>query len=99
MTPATPAHRLPSPVIMAQMRWPAAPGGKATELGARLNGEGLASGKRYRNSRAEGAVKESGTDGNPQYLCDQQEPGEAGEGAAEFLTRFWWMRRVPGKEC
>mgnify|MGYP000202324936 FL=1 len=67
----TPANRLSPEPGDYVLDLCAAPGGKATELGAKLNGEGLLLANDISNSRAKSAVEESGTDGNSQYLCNQ----------------------------
>ena len=72
----TPASRLPvKPGDKVLDVW-AAPGGKATELGARLEGEGLLAANDISNSRAKGLLKNMEVFGISNMLVLSEEPGK-----------------------
>ena len=103
----TPASRLPVEPGDKVLDLCAAPGGKATELGARLKGEGLLVANDISSSRAKGLLKniEVFGIGNVAVLCE--EPGKMENCFQEFFDKILIdapcsgrseERRV-GKEC
>ena len=72
----TPASRLPVEPGDKVLDICAAPGGKATELGAKLNGEGLIAANDISNSRAKGLLKNMEVFGIGNMLVLSEEPGK-----------------------
>lgn len=72
----TPADRLPVQPGDKVLDVCAAPGGKATELGARLNGTGLLAANDLSNSRAKGLLKNIELMGIGNVLVLSEEPGK-----------------------
>lgn len=72
----TPADRLPIETGDKVLDVCAAPGGKATELGARLNGTGLLAANDLSNSRAKGLLKNIELMGIGNVLVLSEEPGK-----------------------
>ena len=73
----------------------AAPGGKATELGARLQGRGMLFANDISNSRAKGLLKNLELFG----ISNACVTSEAHRAFRSLLTAFWGMRPAPGKGC
>ena len=71
----TPASRLPIEPGDRVLDLCAAPGGKATELGARLGGEGLLVANDISSSRAKGLLKNIEVFGIGNVLVSCEEPG------------------------
>ena len=65
----------------------AAPGGKATELGAKLKGEGVLVANDISNSRARGLLKNLELFGIGNMLVISEEPGKLMEFFPNILTR------------
>ena len=84
----TPASRLPVEPGDRVLDICAAPGGKATELGARLKGEGLLVANDISSSRAKGLLKniEVFGIGNAAVLCE--EPGKIEKSFPEFFDKI-----------
>ncbi len=72
----TPASRLPVKPGDKVLDVCAAPGGKATELGARLKGEGFLAANDISNSRAKGLLKNMEVFGIDNMLVLSEEPGK-----------------------
>ena len=72
----TPADRLPIEPGDRVLDVCAAPGGKATELGARLNGSGILAANDLSNSRAKGLLKNIELMGIGNVLVLSEEPGK-----------------------
>ncbi len=72
----TPANRLPIAPGDRVLDVCAAPGGKATELGARLSGTGLLAANDISNSRAKGLLKNLELAGIGSLLVTSEEPGK-----------------------
>ena len=75
----TPASRLPVEPGDRVLDLCAAPGGKATELGAKLQGKGPSGGQRYQQLQSPGASEKPGAGRPPQHLCDQRGSGKTGQ--------------------
>ena len=73
----------------------AAPGGKATELGAKLQGKGVLMANDISNSRAKGLLKNIELFGIGNMLVLSEEPGKLTEYFPEYFDKI----RVPEKEC
>ena len=71
----TPADRLPVEAGDRVLDVCAAPGGKATELGAKLGGTGLLAANDLSNSRAKGLLKNLELFGIGNVLVLSEEPG------------------------
>ena len=84
----TPANRLPIDPGDYVLDICAAPGGKATELGAKLRGEGLLIANDISSSRAKGLLKniEVFGIGNVAVLCE--EPGKLSNYFPEFFDKI-----------
>lgn len=72
----TPASRLPVDPGDKVLDVCAAPGGKATELGAKLGGEGVLAANDISSSRAKGLLKNLEVFGIPNMLVLSEEPGK-----------------------
>lgn len=72
----TPASRLPVEPGDKVLDVCAAPGGKATELGAKLGGEGVLAANDISSSRAKGLLKNLEVFGIPNMLVLSEEPGK-----------------------
>ena len=72
----TPADRLPVEPGDKVLDVCAAPGGKATELGAKLQGEGVLAANDISNSRAKGLLKNIEVFGIGNVLVLSEEPGK-----------------------
>lgn len=81
----TPANRLPVKPGDKVLDLCAAPGGKATELGAKLRGKGLLVANDISSSRAKGLLKNIELFGIGNVLVSSEEPGRL----AEFFTGFF----------
>lgn len=75
----TPADRLPVQPGDRVLDLCAAPGGKATELGAKLQGEGLLAANDISSSRAKGLLKNIELFGIGNVLVSSEEPGKLAE--------------------
>ena len=72
----TPASRLPVYPGERVLDLCAAPGGKATELGAKLGGKGMLAANDISSSRAKGLLKNLEVFGVSNFLCLCEEPGK-----------------------
>lgn len=81
----TPASRLPVEPGDRVLDLCAAPGGKATELGAKLGGRGLLAANDISSSRAKGLLKNIELFGIGNVLISSEEPGRL----AEFFPSFF----------
>ena len=84
----TPADRLPVDPGDKVLDVCAAPGGKATELGARLNGTGLLAANDLSNSRAKGLLKNIELMGIGNVLVLSEEPGKLIPYFAEYFDKI-----------
>ncbi len=84
----TPANRLPIQPGDRVLDVCAAPGGKATELGAKLKGEGLLVANDISNSRAKGLLKNIELFGIGNMLVLSEEPGKLVEYFPEFFDKI-----------
>ena len=84
----TPANKLPvEPGDKVLDVW-AAPGGKATELGAKLQGEGVLIANDISNSRAKGLLKNIEVFGIGNVLVLSEEPGKIEDYFPEFFDKI-----------
>lgn len=84
----TPADRLPVFPGERVLDVCAAPGGKATELGAKLNGEGILIANDISNSRARGLLKNLELFGIENMLVISEEPGKLVEYFPEYFDKI-----------
>lgn len=84
----TPASRLPVSPGDKVLDVCAAPGGKATELGARLKGEGLLAANDISSSRAKGLLKNIEVFGIGNMLVLSEEPGKLKEYFPEYFDKI-----------
>ena len=84
----TPANRLPVNPGERVLDVCAAPGGKATELGAKLNGEGVLIANDISNSRAKGLLKNLELFGIGNMLVLSEEPGKLTEYFPEYFDKI-----------
>lgn len=84
----TPASRLPVEPGDKVLDVCAAPGGKATELGAKLQGEGVLIANDISNSRAKGLLKNIEVFGIGNVLVLSEEPGKLEEYFAEYFDKI-----------
>lgn len=84
----TPASRLPVEPGDRVLDVCAAPGGKATELGARLQGEGVLIANDISNSRAKGLLKNLELFGIGNMLVLSEEPGKLIEYFSEYFDKI-----------
>jgi NOL1/NOP2/sun family putative RNA methylase len=84
----TPANRLPVSPGERVLDVCAAPGGKATELGAKLQGEGLLIANDISNSRAKGLLKNLELFGISNLLVMSEEPGKLVSSFPEFFDKI-----------
>lgn len=84
----TPANRLPIEPGDKVLDVCAAPGGKATELGAKLNGEGVLVANDISNSRAKGLLKNIEVFGIGNVLVLSEEPGKLEEYFPEYFDKI-----------
>ncbi len=84
----TPADRLPVSLGDKVLDVCAAPGGKATELGAKLNGTGLLAANDISNSRAKGLLKNLELFGIDNLLLLNEEPGKLGGYFPEYFDKI-----------
>lgn len=84
----TPADRLPVRPGDRVLDVCAAPGGKATELGARLLGEGVLIANDLSNSRAKGLLKNLELFGIGNMLVLSEEPGKLAEYFPEYFDKI-----------
>lgn len=82
----TPANRLPIEPGDKVLDVCAAPGGKATELGAKLQGGGVLIANDISNSRAKGLLKNIEVFGIGNVLVLSEEPGKIEEYFKEYLS-------------
>ena len=85
----TPANRLSPEPGDYVLDLCAAPGGKATELGAKLNGEGLLLANDISNSRAKALLKNLELMGIPNIYVTSETSEKLAKILPEFLIRFW----------
>lgn len=83
----TPANRLPIEPGDRVLDLCAAPGGKATELGARLNGRGVLAANDISNSRAKGLLKNIEVFGIGNVLVLNEEPGKLADYFAGYFDK------------
>ena len=84
----TPANRLPVEPGDKVLDVCAAPGGKATELGAKLKGEGVLIANDISNSRAKGLLKNIEVFGVGNVLVLSEEPGKLEEYFPEYFDKI-----------
>ncbi len=84
----TPANRLPIEPGDKVLDVCAAPGGKATELGAKLKGEGVLIANDISNSRAKGLLKNIEIFGVGNVLVLSEEPGKLEEYFPEYFDKI-----------
>lgn len=84
----TPANRLPVNPGDKVLDVCAAPGGKATELGAKLKGEGVLVANDISNSRAKGLLKNIELFGVGNMLVLSEEPGKLEEYFPEYFDKI-----------
>lgn len=84
----TPANRLPVQEGDKVLDLCAAPGGKATELGARLGRNGLLVANDISNSRAKGLLKNLELFGVGNVLVTSEEPGKLKDYFAEYFDKI-----------
>lgn len=84
----TPANRLPVEPGERVLDVCAAPGGKATELGARLQGEGVLVANDISSSRAKGLLKNLEVFGIGNMLVLSEEPGKLEEYFPEYFDKI-----------
>ena len=84
----TPADRLPAEPGERVLDICAAPGGKATELGAKLKGEGVLIANDISNSRAKGLLKNLELFGIGNMLVLSEEPGKLMEYFPEYFDKI-----------
>ena len=84
----TPANRLPIEPGDKVLDVCAAPGGKATELGAKLNGEGVLIANDISNSRAKGLLKNIEVFGIGNVLVLSEEPGKLESYFPEYFDKI-----------
>lgn len=84
----TPADRLPVKPGDRVLDLCAAPGGKATELGAKLQGEGLLAANDISNSRAKGLLKNIEVFGIGNVLVLSEEPGKLAGYFPEYFDKI-----------
>ncbi len=84
----TPANRLPIEPGDKVLDVCAAPGGKATELGAKLHGEGVLVANDISNSRAKGLLKNIEVFGIGNVLVLSEEPGKIEEYFKEYFDKI-----------
>ena len=84
----TPANRLPVQPGDKVLDVCAAPGGKATELGAKLKGEGVLVANDISNSRAKGLLKNIEVFGIGNVLVLSEEPGKLEEYFPEYFDKI-----------
>lgn len=84
----TPANRLPVEPGDKVLDVCAAPGGKATELGAKLKGEGVLIANDISNSRAKGLLKNIEVFGIGNVLVLSEEPGKLEDYFAEYFDKI-----------
>lgn len=84
----TPANRLPIVEGERVLDLCAAPGGKATELGARLSRTGLLVANDISNSRAKGLLKNLELFGIGNVLVTSEEPGKLAEYFPEYFDKI-----------
>lgn len=84
----TPASRLPVEPGERVLDLCAAPGGKATELGARLKGQGLLVANDISSSRAKGLLKNLEVFGIGNVLVSCEEPGKLSEYFPEYFDKI-----------
>lgn len=84
----TPANRLPITPGDRALDICAAPGGKATELGARLKGQGVLAANDISNSRAKGLLKNLEVFGIGNLLVLNEEPGKLKAYFPEYFDKI-----------
>ena len=84
----TPANRIPITPGERVLDVCAAPGGKATELGAKLQGEGVLIANDISNSRARGLLKNMELFGIKNMCVISEEPGKLIEYFPEYFDRI-----------
>lgn len=84
----TPANRLPIEAGDRVLDVCAAPGGKATELGAKLNGSGVLIANDLSNSRARGLLKNIELFGIGNVLVLSEEPGKLVNYFPEYFDKI-----------
>ena len=77
----------------------AAPGGKTTQLGARLGGTGLLVANDISAGRAKTLLKNVELAGIRNAIVMSETPERIAERLPNFLIRFWWMRLAAAREC
>ena len=77
----------------------AAPGGKATELGAKLKGKGVLVANDISNSRAKALLYNLEVFGIDNAFVTNETPARLADAFEGYFDKSWWMRRVPGRGC
>lgn len=95
----TPADRLPVEPGDRVLDVCAAPGGKATELGAKLNGTGVLAANDLSSSRAKGLLKNLELFGIGNALVLSEEPGKLVPYFREYFDKILIDAPCPGKAC
>ena len=95
----TPASRLKVQPGERVLDLCAAPGGKATELGAALQGEGLLVANDINTARAKALLRNLELFGISNSFVTNEPPHVLAERFPEFSIRLWWMPHVLVKEC
>ena len=77
----------------------AAPGGKSTELGAKLQGKGLLFSNDISNSRAKALLKNLEMAGISNFCVSSETPEKLSGLLLEFFDKILVDAPAPGKEC
>lgn len=95
----TPAACLPVNPGESVLDLCAAPGGKATALGAALKGQGLLIANDISTSRARALLRNLELFGISNSFVTNETPARLAEQFPEFSTRFFWTLPVQEREC
>lgn len=77
----------------------AAPGGKSTELGAKLCGSGLLVSNDVSASRIKALLKNIEVFGIGNVIVTCEYPEKLADNFGVFLIKYLWTHHVPEKEC
>ena len=95
----TPAECLPVEPGEYVLDLCAAPGGKATALGAKLKGQGILAANDISTSRARALLRNIELFGIPNVCVLSEPPERLKRVFRNFFIRSCWMRPAPGKGC
>lgn len=95
----TPAYVLPVNKGDKVLDLCAAPGGKSTELGAKLSGTGLLVSNDISASRAKALVKNIEVFGIGNVVITCEYPENWRQNFLNFSIKFLWMHHAPVREC